>query len=130
MGLSTRRNLMIVLMLLMSLAGACRRSNGGEAHTRSNMVITIQGLALLEEAGVMPPRSIQEYVALREQLPGGFITDGELVDAWGHEFTLEFAPDTSEHELRSAGSDGQFGSADDIVRSRSWTPETVTSQPA
>jgi hypothetical protein len=94
------------------------------------MVITIQGLALLEEAGVMPPRSIQEYVALREQLPGGFVTDGEVDDAWGHELMLEFAPEKSEHVLRSAGIDGQFGSADDIVRRRLWAPETVTSRPA
>ena len=79
-----------------------------EVQTRANLQV-VEGIvvAYMSESGDVP--------ASLSQLQGQRALPGGVLDGWGRSLKYEKISDSS-FRLTSAGKDGVFGSADDIVR--------------
>ena len=79
-----------------------------EVQTRANLQV-VEGIviAFMSESGDVPSSLAQ--IQRERSLPGG------ALDGWGRSLKYEKLSDSS-FRLTSAGKDGVFGSADDIVR--------------
>lgn len=114
--------IMLVVVIIGILVGVAvpRFARRGEqariAASRQGIAALGVALDLYEVDNGTYPASLQSLITRGSEMNwnGPYIKDGRMPkDPWGNEFSYRASPDG--YELRSAGPDGQPGSADDIT---------------
>ena len=114
--------ILLVVAILGILAGVAvvglkgRTQKANIAATRTSIQAVQTAIDVYEtDNGIYPP-NLQALLTKTSEnnWNGPYIRDGRMPkDAWGNEFQYTTKPDG--YEIRSAGPDGQMGSADDLT---------------
>ena len=102
----------LFLLCVTSLAGGCVAGPDRAGPSPSGEFLPLKlGIEAFRSSQGRLPRCITELQDA--SFPQRYVPVGGFEDRWGHE--IKYSTREDEYELRSAGSDGEFGTEDDLV---------------
>lgn len=108
------------LILVSLLVGACNRRPEGQPSMLGKLDAVAMALETFKVDHDRFPATLDELLPATNGLGGGalsgYIRPEGLVDSWGQR--LNYTAQTNGYELRSAGPDCDFRTADDIVKTK------------